>query len=345
MSKSVKLAVAAAVGLAFVGQAMAKDLTVISFGGANKDAQTKAFYGPFKKASGINVVGGEYNGEMAKVKAMVDTKSVSWDVLEVESPELARGCDEGLFEKLDYTKIGNKADFVPGAAQQCGVGIFVWSTALAYNADKLKTAPTSWKDFWDVKKFPGKRGLRKGAKYTLEIALMADGVAPKDVYKVLATPAGVDRAFKKLDQLKPNIQWWEAGAQPPQYLASGDVVMSSAYNGRIATAQKDGKNLKVVWNGGMYDFDSWAIPKGSPNKDAAYKFIAFASKPENQKVYSQNIAYGPSNKLAVPMIDKKVMAELPTAPQNMKDAVKVDVNFWADYGESLEQRFNAWASK
>ncbi|MDN0081658.1 ABC transporter substrate-binding protein [Crenobacter sp. SG2305] len=345
MSKSVKLAVAAAVGLAFVGQAMAKDLTVISFGGANKDAQTKAFYGPFKKASGINVVGGEYNGEMAKVKAMVDTKSVSWDVLEVESPELARGCDEGLFEKLDYTKIGNKADFVPGAAQQCGIGIFVWSTALAYNADKLKTAPTSWKDFWDVKKFPGKRGLRKGAKYTLEIALMADGVAPKDVYKVLATPAGVDRAFKKLDQLKPNIQWWEAGAQPPQYLASGDVVMSSAYNGRIATAQKDGKNLKVVWNGGMYDFDSWAIPKGSPNKDAAYKFIAFASKPENQKVYSQNIAYGPSNKLAVPMIDKKVMAELPTAPQNMKDAVKVDVNFWADYGESLEQRFNAWASK
>jgi len=345
MSTSVKLAVAAAVGLAFVGQAMAKDLTVISFGGANKDAQVKAYYGPFKKASGITVVGGEYNGEMAKVKAMVDTKSVSWDVLEVESPELARGCDEGLFERLDYSKIGNKADFVPGAAQQCGIGIFVWTTALAYNADKLKAAPTSWKDFWDVKKFPGKRGLRKGAKYTLEIALMADGVAPKDVYKVLGTPAGVDRAFKKLDQLKPSIQWWEAGAQPPQYLASGDVVMSSAYNGRIAAAQKEGKNLKVVWNGGMYDFDSWAIPKGSPNKDAAYKFIAFASKPENQKVYSQNIAYGPSNKLAVPMIDKKEMAELPTAPQNMKDSVKVDVNFWADYGESLEQRFNAWASK
>jgi putative spermidine/putrescine transport system substrate-binding protein len=344
MSTSVKLAVLA-VGLAFVGQAMAKDLTVISFGGANKAAQVKAYYDPFKKASGINVVGGEYNGEMAKVKAMVDTKIVSWDVLEVESPELARGCDEGMFEKLDYSKIGNKADFVPGAAQQCGVGIFVWSTTLAYNADKLKTAPRNWADFWDVKKFPGKRGLRKGAKYTLEIALMADGVAPKDVYKVLATPAGVDRAFKKLDQLKPNIQWWEAGAQPPQYLASGDVVMSSAYNGRIAAAQKEGKNLKVVWNGGMYDFDSWAIPKGAQNKDAAYKFIAFASKPENQKVYSQNIAYGPSNKLAVPLIDKKELAELPTAPQNMKDSVKVDVGFWADYGESLEQRFNAWASK
>ncbi|WP_239688576.1 ABC transporter substrate-binding protein [Aquitalea magnusonii] len=340
--KALSLAVVAA---CCAQTALAGDLTVISFGGANKAAQEKAYYAPFTKATGIKVVGGEYNGEMAKVKAMVDTKSVSWDVLEVESPELARGCDEGMFEKLDYSKIGNKADFVPGAAQSCGVGIFVWSTVLAYNADKLKVGPTSWKDFWDVKKFPGKRGMRKGAKYTLEVALMADGVAPKDVYKVLATPAGVDRAFKKLDQLKPNIQWWEAGAQPPQYLVSGDVVMSSAYNGRIANTQKEGKNLKIVWNGGMYDFDSWAIPKGSPNKDAALKFIAFASKPENQKVYSQNIAYGPTNKKAVPLLDSKLVADLPTAPQNIKSGVAVDVAFWADFGESLEQRFNAWAAK
>ncbi|QBJ79785.1 spermidine/putrescine ABC transporter substrate-binding protein [Aquitalea sp. USM4] len=345
MNKCMKALSLAVVAACCAQAAQAADLTVISFGGANKAAQEKAYYAPFTKATGIKVVGGEYNGEMAKVKAMVDTKSVSWDVLEVESPELARGCDEGMFEKLDYSKIGNKADFVPGAAQTCGVGIFVWSTVLAYNADKLKVGPTSWKDFWDVKKFPGKRGMRKGAKYTLEVALMADGVAPKDVYKVLATPAGVDRAFKKLDQLKPNIQWWEAGAQPPQYLVSGDVVMSSAYNGRIANTQKEGKNLKIVWNGGMYDFDSWAIPKGSPNKDAALKFIAFASKPENQKVYSQNIAYGPTNKKAVPLLDKQLVADLPTAPQNIKSGVAVDVAFWADYGESLEQRFNAWAAK
>jgi putative spermidine/putrescine transport system substrate-binding protein len=345
MKKCMKALSLAVVAACCAQTALAGDLTVISFGGANKAAQEKAYYAPFTKATGVKVVGGEYNGEMAKVKAMVDTKSVSWDVLEVESPELARGCDEGMFEKLDYSKIGNKADFVPGAAQSCGVGIFVWSTVLAYNADKLKVGPSGWKDFWDVKKFPGKRGMRKGAKYTLEVALMADGVAAKDVYKVLATPAGVDRAFKKLDQLKPNIQWWEAGAQPPQYLVSGDVVMSSAYNGRIANTQKEGKNLKIVWAGGMYDFDSWAIPKGSPNKDAALKFIAFASKPENQKVYSQNIAYGPTNKKAVPLLDPKLVADLPTAPQNIKSGVAVDVAFWADFGESLEQRFNAWAAK
>ena len=206
---------ALSVGMMCAAQAMAADLTVISFGGSNKAAQEKAFYAPWEKAGNGKIIAGEYNGEMAKIKAMVDTKSVTYDLVEVESPELSRGCDEDMFEEIDPAILGKKEDYVPGAIQTCGVGFFVWSTVLAYNADKLKTAPANWADFWDTKKFPGKRGLRKGAKYTLEFALMADGVAPKDVYKVLASKDGQDRAFKKLDELKPSIQWWEAGAQPP----------------------------------------------------------------------------------------------------------------------------------
>ncbi|MCB6183042.1 ABC transporter substrate-binding protein [Leeia sp. TBRC 13508] len=344
MKQQTKLLLACTV-LAMSQMATAKDLTVVSFGGAVKDAQVKAYYGPYKAATGTQVLGSEYNGEMAKIKSMVDTKTISWDVVEVESPELTRGCEEGLFEKIDITKIGNKADFVPGAVQQCGVATFVWTTGFAYDGDKLKVGPKSWADFWDVKKFPGKRGMRKGPKYSLEFALMADGVAPKDVYKMLATPKGVDRAFKKLDQLKPYIQWWEAGAQPAQYLAAGDVVMSVAYNGRIANAQKEGKNLKMVWNGSIYDMDFWAIPKGHPAPQESLKYIAFASKPENQKIFSGQISYGPTNKKTLPLIPKADLANLPTAPNNLKNSVGMDTVFWADYGESLEQRFNAWAAK
>ncbi|MCY1405477.1 Spermidine/putrescine-binding periplasmic protein [compost metagenome] len=344
MSKSCFKLAALSIGLACAAQAMAADLTVVSFGGANKNAQVKAFYEPYEKATGSKIIAGEYNGEMAKVKAMVDTNSISWDLVEVESPELARGCDEGLFEEIDPAILGNADDYVPGAISNCGVGFFVWSTVLAYNADKLKTAPTSWVDFWNVKDFPGKRGLRKGAKYTLEFALMADGVKPADVYKVLATKEGQDRAFKKLDEIKPSIQWWEAGAQPPQYLASGDVVMSSAYNGRIAAVQKE-SNLKVVWNGGIYDFDAWAIPKGSKKKDETLKFLAFTLQPEQQKTYSENIAYGPANKKAVELLDKGLLKDMPTTPENMENQVGMDVTFWADYGEQLEQRFNAWAAR
>ena len=127
---------ALALGLLGAAQAMAADLTVISFGGANKEAQTKAFYQPWEAAGKGKVIAGEYNGEMAKVKAMVDTNSVSWHLVEVESPELTRGCDEGLFEELDPALFGNPDDFIEGAIQPCGVGFFVWSTVLAYNADK-----------------------------------------------------------------------------------------------------------------------------------------------------------------------------------------------------------------
>jgi putative spermidine/putrescine transport system substrate-binding protein len=326
------------------GLAHAADLTVVNFGGANGAAQKAAYIEPFQK-TGKKVVMVEYNGELAKIKAMVETKNVTWDVVEVESGLIGRACEEGLIEKIDLGKIGKKADFMPEAVHECGVGAFVWSTVLAYNADKLKTAPKNWADFWNVGKFPGKRGMRKGARYNLEFALMADGVPTKDVYKVLATKAGVDRAFKKLEQLRPNIQWWEAGAQPPQFLVAGDVVMSTAYNGRIDSAQREGKNLQVTWAGSIYDLDYWVIPKGTPNKDGAEKFIAFASTPEAQKNYAGKIAYGPTNVGALKLLDAKTLGGLPTSSANVKDAVQNNLQFWTDHGEDLEQRFTAWAVK
>ena len=341
MNKSLlTAALAAALSL----PALAQQITVVNFGGANANAQKKAYYDPFEK-TGTKVVAVEYNGEQAKIKAMVETKKVTWDVVEVESPDVARGCDEGLFEKLDYTKIGSKADFLPAAVSECGIGVFVWSTVLAYNGDKLKDGPKSWADFWDMKKFPGKRGMRKGARYNLEFALMADGVKPGDVYKVLATPAGAERAFKKLGEIKPSIQWWEAGAQPPQFLVAGDVAMTTVYNGRIDAANREGKNLKISWPGGIYDLDYWVIPKGSPNKDAALKFINFASTPDAQAEYAKNIAYGPTNTKALAKLDAKVLDNLPTSPANAKDALQFDLKFWADQGEQLEKRFASWAAQ
>lgn len=263
-----------------------------------------------------------------------------------QTPELARACDEGMLEEFtnDPAIASAAPDLLQGAVQPCGVGFFVWSTVLAYNADKLKTSPTGWADFWDLEKFPGKRGLRKGAMYTLEFALMADGVAPKEVYKVLATREGQDRAFRKLDQIKPSIQWWEAGAQPPQYLASGDVVMSSVYNGRIAAVQAE-SNLQIVWNGGIYDMDAFAIPKGAKNPEEGVKFISYVLQAEQQKAYAQQIAYGPVNTQAVELVNPEQRKHMPTDATNLEHQVAMNASFWADHGEQLEQRFNAWAAK
>lgn len=233
--------------------AQARDLTVISWGGAYQEAQRDAFFEPYIAAHGA-LRDEAYNGELAKIKAMVDTGDVTWDVVQMEAPELENACNEGLVERIDWDRLGGQGQFIDSAAMgDCGVGAIVYSVILAYDEAKLGAdGPQSWGDFWDTKRWPGKRALRKSAKFTLEIALLADGVAANEVYNVLSTSEGVERAFAKLDEIKDDIQWWESGAQPPQWLAAGDVAMTSAYNGRISTAVSEGQDFATIWDGQVY---------------------------------------------------------------------------------------------
>ncbi len=340
------IAVSLIAGIGMPKNSDARDLTVVGWGGSYQEAQRTAYFNPFVKKTGQKLLDESYNGEMAKIKAMVETKDVTWDVVQVEAPELIDACEQGLLEIIDWSKIGSKNNFIPDAVGECGVGTIVWAFILAYDADKIKgEGPKSWADFWNVKKWPGKRALRKSAKPSLEIALLADGVAPSDIYKVLSTEAGIERAFKKLDELKPHLQWWEAGAQPPQLLAAGDVVMTSAYNGRISGAIKEGRNFKIVWNGQLYALDSWVVVKGSPNIDQAYEFIKFASQPRNQAVLSVAMPYGPTHVKAVASVDPQVAPNLPTYPANLKGSVAINTEWWVDHQVELNERFNVWAAK
>ena len=326
-------------------QSDARDLTVVSWGGSYQEAQRKAYFDPFMKLTGKKLLDESYNGEMAKIKAMVEAKDVTWDVVQVEAPELIDACDQGLLEIIDWKRLGGKEQFIPGAVMECGVGTIVWATVLAYDADKIKgEGPKSWADFWNVKKWPGKRALRKSAKFSMEIALLADGVKPEEIYKVLSTSEGVQRAFKKLDEIKSYLQWWEAGAQPPQWLAAGDVVMTSVYNGRITAAVKEGRNFKIAWNGQCYAIDSWVIPKGSPNLDLAYEFIKFSSQPQNQAVSASMVPYGPTNIKAVAEVSPEVAPDLPTYPANLIGSVAIDSGWWVEHQTELNERFNVWAA-
>jgi putative spermidine/putrescine transport system substrate-binding protein len=334
---------AAALGAA---PACARDLTVVSWGGSYQDAQKEVYFKPFMKNTGIPMNDDSWDGGVGVLRAKVEGGALNWDVVEVESEELALGCDEGLYEKIDYTKIGWKDSYLPEAVNDCGVGAIVYDFILAYDGDKLKDGPKSWADFFDLKKYPGMRALRQGPKTTLEIALMADGVAPKDVYTVLATEAGVDRAFAALSTIRDQLIFWKAGAQPPQLLASGEVAMTSAYNGRISAANDTNhKNFKMSWNGALFTIDSWVILKGSPNKDKALKFLDFVGKPEYQRFLPNYIAYGVTNKRAMPLIDPKMVARLPTNPENMANAVEISDAFWAENLDHLTERFNTWIAK
>ena len=258
------------------------------------------------------------------------------------------GCEEGILEPLDWERLGGEDAYLEPAVNECGVGAIVWATVMAFDAAKFEGgAPSTWADFFDTETFPGKRALRRGPRQALEFALMADGVPPEEVYDVLATDAGIDRAFAKLDTIKDSLIWWEAGAQPPQLLASGEVVMTSAYNGRITAANQDeGRDFAIAWDAGfVYQIDSLVIPSNSPNKAAAMDLIAFMSEPENQAKLPPLIPYGPTNKEAADMVPEDVAVNTPTYPENLAHGVNFDRDFWVDHIETLNERFNAWAAQ
>jgi putative spermidine/putrescine transport system substrate-binding protein len=322
--------------------AAAGELTVISFGRADRAALVAAYIEPFAKATGITVHSLSYDGQVTELTQMVDAGAPVWDVMQVESRTLEQGCRQGLFEKLDPARVPPAAELIPGALSECGVGIFTWAQALVYS-DRLGAAPHSWADFWNVRRFAGKRGLRRSAKYTLEIALLADGVDPRDVYPTLSTEAGVRRAFRKLDQIRKHTVWWEAAAQPGALIAADRVSMSSAYTLWFDPGQERNRHTRIVWRQSLYDMDSWAIPKGTPKRNDAYRFIAFASSPERQKVLSEHLTYGPTNRSALELLPTSLASVLPSSTPNLAGALRIDTAFWIEHGDALERRFNSWA--
>jgi putative spermidine/putrescine transport system substrate-binding protein len=340
-------ALAAAALLSFALPASARDLTITSWGGAYQNAQRELYFGPFQKETGIKLVEDTWDGGIGVLRTKAQGTPV-WDVVQVETDELVLGCEEGILEPLDWAALGGKDKFLPAAVHECGVGAIVWATVLAYDGNKFPNGgPSSWADFFDTQKFPGKRALRKGPRQALEFATMAQGVPPAKVYEALRAPGGVDKAFAKLDSIKKDLIFWEAGAQPPQLLASGEVVMTSAYNGRITAANRqDKRNFKIAWNAGfVYQIDSWVILKNSPKKAEALKLVQYLTRPENQAKLPALIPYGPTHVDGAKLVPAEFAADIPSSPQNLPHGVFFDAAFWVENVEKLTERFNAWAAQ
>lgn len=362
MKKMLKIAIVATalvISASFVGISTlsAESLTVVSWGGAYGKSQIEAYYKPFTKKTGIKINSEDYNGGMAQIKAQVESGKVVWDVVDVEYSDAVRGCDEGLLMELDLSKLSPapdgtpaKDDFIKGTLHECAVATIVWTTIYAYDKTKFSgDVPKTMADFFDLKKFPGKRSMRKTAKPNLEFALMGDGVPADQVYEMLSTEAGISRAFKKLDTIKDHMVWWEAGAQPPQLLADGEVLMATAYNGRIFNAvATENKPFEIVWDGQVWDLDLYVIPKGVANVAASMQFITYATDTKRLADQASWISYGPARKSSAKMIGKHAISgvdmlpHMPTAPANFKNALQNSFEFWADHNDELTERFNNW---
>ena len=337
-----------------------ESLTLVSWGGSYARACQKAYVEPFIAETGIAVRLESYNGGLAQIRAQVETGQVHWDLVDLDIADAARGCDEGLLEPVAGIDLvpapdGTPAaeDFFPNMLTECGVGILYYSTVYAYNPVHLPgSGPTTLRDFFDLEQFPGRRGMRRSPQVNLEFALMADGVPVEQVYATLDTPAGVERAFRKLDTLKDHIVWWEAGAQPPQMLADGEVVMSTAFNGRIFNAQVlENQPFVIVWDSQVLDYGALGIVAGTPRLEAARKLLSFATRTESMAAVGRYIAYSPARKSGAALITTHLEAgvdmrpHMPNSPANVARALRYDWRWWRDHGDEMNERFSAWLAR
>ncbi|TNC42413.1 extracellular solute-binding protein [Mumia zhuanghuii] len=308
-------------------------LTVASYGGPYQDAQAKAFFEPYMKANPDVKIVQDSPSDNAKLRAMVDAGKPQWDVVLLAN-DFGNESQGKWLEPIDYDVV-DKDSLLDGYAGKYRAGADVEGTVLAYREDKLPQAPSSWADFFDTKKFPGKRAVNKfAAGGILEAALLADGVPQAELY-----PLDVDRALEKIDTIKDRIVWWDTAAQSQQLLESGEVTMGLVWVGRAIDAGKSSP-VSVDWNTWLSQDAYWMVPKGTPNAEEAMKLIAYMVSKDPQVEFTQLIDYGTVNREAAEV--ESVRAN-PNRPSNHLDTqVPMDDEWWAENLEGVMETFNAW---
>lgn len=342
-----------ALGLA-AGSAAARDLVVVGWGGAHGAAMEKAFNQPFIADRGITIQMESYTGGLAQVMAQVESNNVQWDVLEANPPEAAIGCYNDLLEPfpletlapgLDGTPAAD--DFYPGTLHECGVGSAIYSWLLAYDPKFFPDAePTSVTDLFDRDRFPVRRGFLKAARGTLELALMSDGVAKDQIYEVLKTPEGVERALSVLDRVRDLSVWYDTSAQGTQLLADGEVAMTIGHNGRFhAAIEQENQPFKLAWGDQMWTTGMMIVPRGTPVRDLAFDYVRFAQSAESQAAFANLMPYAPARRSAMALVDPEMHPYLSTYEPNFATAVKHDTDFWTEYGDLVNEQFSNWLAR
>jgi putative spermidine/putrescine transport system substrate-binding protein len=313
-------------------------ITFTSWGGTSQDAQVKAWIIPFVKSHPEIRVLQDSPNDYAKLKAMVESHNVTWDVVDVGNDFGLSSADTQLLEKIDCN-IVDCADLQPSHLLTTGYRVppYILSVVLGYNTKVLNGAvPQNWADFFDIGKFPGKRAMWNwSASGVIEAALLADGVAPADLY-----PLDVERALRKIATIKKNIIWFAKPAQCTQLLSSGEASMATCPNGRVFTAQQDGAPAAIQWNQAINTADYLVVPKGTKHLKEAMELIAYITSPEHNAAYSYQLPYAPANVKAFGKVNPAIKHDLPTTYINQAVFQKDD--WYADHGKALDQRFQAW---
>jgi putative spermidine/putrescine transport system substrate-binding protein len=347
-----------------MSNALAEDMTIVSWGGAYTASQQAAYHEPYAAITGVNIINIDSSGNaVVKLRAMSEAGNVIWDVVDTLAEDALLLCDEGLAMKIDAdTQLadapdGTKAkdDFGNFLINDCFIPQMVYSTTFGFRKDLVgSNTPTSVCSVFDTATYPGKRSLEKRPINNMEWALMCDGIAKRDVYDVLATDEGQDRAFAKLDTIKSNIIWWSEGEDTPKLLADGKVIMGSAYNSQLfILIEEQGQNVDMLWDAQIFGLFGLIIPDGLSNerKTRALDFVYFATESQRLADQAKYISYGPARKSSAPLVSKHatlgidMSLHMPTDPDNAKNTLLYNYSFWADYYDEIDAKFQAWLAR
>ena len=341
----------------------ADEMTIVSWGGAYSNSQLKAYSEPYEAATGVEIINDESSAEaVAKLRAMDEAGNVTWDLVDVVAADAMRLCDEGLAMEIDFDEQlasapdGTSAteDFGEFLVSDCFIPQIVYSTTFGYRTDVAEwdgKVPEGICDVFDTETFPGKRALQKRPLDNLEWALMCDGVANEDIYDTLETDEGVERALAKLDTIKDDVIWWSAGAETPQLLADGEVVMGSTYNGRLfSVIEEQDQPVAMLWDAQVFDLDGWIIPAGlsEERKNRALNYVKFATDTQRLADQAKYISYGPARASSAPLVGQHaelgidMAPHMPTDPANSATGFLQQYEWWADNRDDLDQKFQAW---
>ena len=364
MKLTAKLLAASALTAA-AGAATAQEMTFVSWGGAYQKSQLNAYVEPYiANNSGVSVVWDESSAEaVAKLRAMNEAGNITWDLVDVVAADAIRLCDEGLAMEIDPDEHlapapdGTSAedDFGDLLVSDCFIPQIVYSTTFGYRTDMVgDTPPTEVCAVFDLEAYPGKRALEKRPINNMEWALYCDGVAKAEIYDVLATEEGQERALAKLDTIKDDVIWWSAGADTPQLLADGEIVMGSTYNGRLFSVIEEQKQpVGMLWDMQVFDLDGWIIPEGLSEErlERVLDFVYFGTDTQRLADQAKYISYGPARLSSAPLVGQHadlgidMAPHMPTDPNNASNTLLYNYEFWADYRDDIDAKFQAWLAQ
>lgn len=325
----------------------AQELVVSGSGGVVGEANQRIFKPAFEEETGMTMrnVSAEAS-RMAELEAMVKAGEPIWDVSEISASDYPIAVSKGLLEPIDYEMLDPDGTLPAVARKEFGVVAASYSTVLVQRLDQTPDGRKieSWADFWDVETFPGPRSLRARPEYNLEFALLADGVPKDEIYDVLSTEEGIDRAFAKLDEIKPHIPvWWNSGAQSVQLLADNEVFFTTTYNGRVNALQDQGLPVEIVWNGGALHTSHVGIVKGTRNLEAAHDYVRIRTmRPDLELEYVQVLPYPNFAPGLFDNLDPEVAATMPTYEANAEMQFLANEEFWKDNVDDIRERWDEW---